>query len=161
MFLIFRDKRNPNVWLEDISVDGYKMNMNDITGAFGLAQLQVIEPYLQKTYSNGRLYDLIFGHKKNEIMTSNDRDINRSSYWAYPIKVNNREELINKLTDYKIEARQIHPRNDTLKIFRNFKEDDLPNLNKFDTQELCLPCGWWVNEAEIEMISEVVLKYSR
>ena len=24
------------------------MNMNDITGAFGLAQLQVIEPYLQK-----------------------------------------------------------------------------------------------------------------
>ncbi len=160
-FGIDRDKRNPNVWLEDISVDGYKMNMNDITGAFGLAQLQVIEPYLQKTYSNGRLYDLIFGHKKNEIMTSNDRDINRSSYWAYPIKVNNREELINKLTYYKIEARQIHPRNDTLKIFKDFKEDDLPNLNKFDTQELCLPCGWWVNEAEIEMISEIVLKYSR
>ena len=103
-FGIDRSNRNSNVWLENIEIDGYKMNMNDINAAFGLAQLEVIEP-LERTYQNGKMYDLFF-NPKNELMTSNDRDINRSSYWAYPIKVNNRKELTYELSKYEIESRQ-------------------------------------------------------
>ena len=135
--------------------------MNDINAAFGLAQLEVIEPFLERTYQNGKIYDSIFQSKKNELMTSNDRNINRSSYWAYPIKVNNRKELINELLKYEIESRQIHPRNDTLSVFQNFQERNLTNLHVFDKQELSLPCGWWVSEEQIDMISELVIKYAK
>ena len=93
-------------------------------------------------------------------MTSTNRNINRSSYWAYPIKVKNREELLNHFSENNIEARQIHPRNDTLSVFKNYKESPLPNLDKFDLEELSLPCGWWVTNEEIEFISSLVLKYS-
>ena len=84
------------------------MNMNDITGAFGLAQLKVIEPYLEKTYSNGKMYDSIFTQNNPKIMTSKVRDSNRSSYWAYPIRVKNRQEVISNLSKSGIESRQIH-----------------------------------------------------
>ena len=160
-FGIDRDNRQSNVWLDDIKVDGYKMNMNDITGAFGLAQLKVIEPYLEKTYSNGKMYDSIFTQNNPKIMTSKVRDSNRSSYWAYPIRVKNRQEVISNLSKSGIESRQTHPRNDNLKVFEKFRECNLPNLQEFDKEDLCLPCGWWVSESEIEMISSIVLKYSR
>ena len=160
-FGIDRSKRNPNVWLEDIEIDGYKMNMNDMTAALGIAQLEIIEPLLEKTYLNGKKYDSIFKKCKNELITSNDRDINRSSYWAYPIKVNNREELIKELSLHDIEAKQIHPRNDTLKVFSKYREGYLKNLEEFDSKDLSLPCGWWVNEEEIDRISSLVIKYSK
>lgn len=160
-FGVDRSKRSSAVWLEDIKIDGYKMNMNDITAAIGLAQLKVMEPLLEKNYLNGRLYDLIFKNNREDIITSTDRDINRSSYWAYPIKVNNRAELIRYLLENNIEARQIHPRNDKLTLFRKYRETSLPNLNEFDEKDLSLPCGWWVSNEDVELISSLVIKYAR
>ncbi len=160
-FGIDRSKRNSAVWLENIEIDGYKMNMNDVTAALGIAQLKIIEPYLEKTYKNGRLYDSIFEKKGQNLMTSTNRNINRSSYWAYPIKVKNREEVVDQLSKNNIEARQIHPRNDSLSVFKNYKNVKLPNLEDFDKKDLSLPCGWWVNEEEIDMICSLVIKYSK
>ena len=52
-FGIDRNKRESGKWLEDITVDGYKMNMNDVTASIGLAQLQTMEDKWHTNYFRG------------------------------------------------------------------------------------------------------------
>ena len=161
-FGIDREKRRKVAsWEEDIFLDGYKMNMNDITASLGIAQLEAMPLKLELNYRNGKLYDEIFEKYNPEIMTTTKRQNYRSSYWAYPIKVENRNELISILKSNNVEARQIHPRNDTLSVFKNFKSSNLEGLNFFNERDLSLPCGWWVSEEEINTIAELVLKFSK
>ena len=159
-FGIDRNQRDSGKWLEDISIDGYKMNMNDVTASIGLAQLECMESKWQKNYANGTYLDCLLLDRIPFVMTSFNRKVNRSSYWAYPIRLGNRAQIIERLKEVGIASRQIHPRNDTLTIFKDSARRSLPNVDRFNESELCLPVGWWVEESNLELMSTILIKHA-
>ena len=159
-FGIDRDSRNSNQWLEDIKMDGYKMNMNEITAGIGLAQLECMQNKWRKNQENGSYLDSLFLERLPFVMTSFDRKVNKSSYWAYPVRVGNRAEVVKRLEEAGIASRQIHPRNDTLTVFKDFADRKLPNVAKFNEDELCLPVGWWVDTPSLDLMCSIMIKYA-
>lgn len=154
------DKHAPhagNPWLADIPEWGYKANMNDISATLGLAQMDHIEEIIEKHHRNGRRYgELLAGAPGIQLMQRDPECW--STFWAYDLLVEEpaeREPLIATLASEGISAGVIHHRNDVYSMFEASRRD-LPNVDWFAVRELSLPCGWWIEEAEVERICDVI-----
>jgi perosamine synthetase len=152
------DRDNPqdgNSWLSDVKEWGYKFNMNDISAAIGLENLKHTERLNESFHRNGVLYTKLLKNIPGVKLIKRDLENDYSIFWAYCIVVEKRKSLIEKLAHEGIASMQIHPRNDVYSMFSMSKRH-LPNLDAFAERELSLPCGWWVDEDEIERICNVI-----
>ncbi len=143
-----------NPWLEDIPDWGYKANMNDVAATIGIEQMKYIDEIIMKFNRNGLLYSASLKDIPGVKLIERDPD-DFSTYWAYCLLADDRSGLIKKLNEAGIAAGQIHPRNDVYSMFRRSRRD-LPNVEYFSKRELCLPCGWWVNEEELGRICDII-----
>lgn len=153
-FGIDRENRMGNQWLKDIPNWGYKANMNDVAATIGIEHMKHVEELIGKFNQNGLLYSKLLAGVAGVKLIRRDTD-DFSTFWAYCLLVENREDLIQKLNEAGVAADQIHPRNDVYSMFAKSKRE-LPNVNYFSERELCLPCGWWVDEEELTRICNVI-----
>lgn len=140
----------------DITRAGYKYSMNNVTATIGKIQLKHTPEVLEKYISNGKYYDqalkgiagisLVPYYKNTE-----------PSYWLYTMKVDNREEFCKMLQANGITATLFHHRSDTHSVFANSK-CDLPNMEKWYSKFVHIPCGWWVNDETREFIVDTIKK---
>lgn len=152
------DHDNPeggNAWLRDIVDWGYKANMNDISAAIGVENIKNVQRLNERFHQNGLLYSALLRDIPGLRLVKRDLVNDYSTFWAYCVIVENREDLIQKLAHEGIASAQIHPRNDTYSIFARSKRP-LPGVDYFAPRELSLPCGWWVSEDEMERIAGVI-----
>lgn len=151
---IDRDRRNykkKDFRMEhDIMEYGYKFHMNDINATIGLYNLPHMKVLLEKNRINAKYYD---DHLKNiegiQLMKYNDKV--KSAYWLYTIKVNNKQNFIEKMKEKKIMVSQVHNRNDIHTCVSMYKEN-LPNLDNFEKSMICIPVGWWLNNDDLKYI---------
>jgi perosamine synthetase len=134
----------------DIKLQGYKYHMNNVNATIGLVQLQNIESIIDKYIANGKYLDEglkgIEGIEPIEYYPNSE-----PSYWLYTLKVKNRAGFIAKMTEQGISASELHHRNDKHTYLNDF-ETSLPNLDKFYSNLVHLPCGWWVTKADCDKI---------
>lgn len=150
------DKSSANPWLKDVSVLGYKGNMNDIAATIGIEQMKYAEEIIQQYNRNGSLYSKLLNNIPGIKILRRSAE-NFPIFWAYTLLAENRNGLIKKLNENGIAAAHIHPRNDVWSIFKE-SQRELPNVDYFYACELSLPCGWWVNDKEIERIVDIIRK---
>jgi dTDP-4-amino-4,6-dideoxygalactose transaminase len=154
-FGVDREIRGPgNPWLNDIPDWGYKGNMNDVAATIGIEQIKYLDEIISAFNRNGLLYsDLLAGTPGIKLIKRYPEDY--STFWAYCLLAENREGLKRKLAESGVAADQIHPRNDVYSSFSASRRK-LPNVDYFSERELCLPCGWWVDEEEIRRICAII-----
>ena len=139
---------------EDIKEWGYKFHMNDVAATIGLGNMEEVENNIQWTRKIAVRYDLAFakvpGIKLTQVMP--DR---QSSYWLYTMQVDKRSEFINMMTREGISVSRVHERNDKHTFTKDFK-NDLPNLDRIIEKQICIPVGFWLDDANVNHIINCV-----
>jgi dTDP-4-amino-4,6-dideoxygalactose transaminase len=144
-------------WEQDIPEVGYKMHMNNINAVIGIEQLKYINALIDLHISNGEYYD---HHIDNPHIMKLDRPKDRqSTYWIYTVLVENRKHFKEYLAKNDIASDVAHVRNDTYSVFEKFRTDGLVGLDEFDSKQLNIPVGWWVNNNDREYIVSIINNY--
>ena len=140
----------------DIDMIGYKYNMNNVTAAIGLVQLQCIENVLKRHIDNGKFYDEQFSHL-NGIDFARCEPTAEASYWLYTLLSDDSLDLQNALQCAGFNASKLHRPNNLHSIFKD-SSVELPGLESFYSRLLHIPCGWWVNDEDRLRLVDVVKK---
>lgn len=140
----------------DIQIQGYKYHMNNVNAIIGLVQLETIEELLQKYRTIGKYLDLKLKELPG-LETVVHYPNSESSYWLYTLKVDRRDDFINMMTDNGFMASEIHKRND-LHTYLNDYPSEMPNLDKFYSRLVHIPCGWWVTLEDCDKMIELIKK---
>ena len=147
-------------WDADIDKDyvGYKFNMNNISAAIGLVQLNYIDKLIDKNKKNANVYEKAF-EKSNIIQTIKLPEKSTSSYWVYTCLFkgdrNKRDILLEKLISEGIAAGLVHIPNHKYNAFED-SNTHLPGTEEFSDHQISLPCGWWLNEKNCKYIASRV-----
>ncbi len=146
------DKKIPRLD-NNILEPGFKYHMNNVNATIGLVQLDCIQNNAFKYIENGIYFDnalknipgvTLIPYYNNTI----------PSYWLYTLKVKDRKSFIKKMEDNDISASPLHLRNDRHNIFNYNKT--LSNLDAFYNEFVHIPCGWWINQDELDKIVSTI-----
>ena len=140
----------------NIQYQGYKYHMNNVNATIGLVQLNEIQTILDTHIENGKYFDehlkITPGAELIDYYPGSE-----PAYWLYTLKVENRKDFIKKMAEIGIMASELHKRNDYHDYLNDFNQT-LPNLDKFYSKMVHLPCGWWLKADEREQIVETIKK---
>lgn len=146
-----RDMRCEN----DCQEPGYKFHMNDVNATIGIEQLKYVDSILQRHRDNAAYYDAnLVGVRK-----APQREGARSAYWLYTIHVESREQFIQWMHQRGVQVSRVHVRNDQHTLFRDYRTS-LPGVDEFSRTMLCIPVGWWVNDAERTHVAVAIDSFS-
>ena len=138
----------------DITRAGYKYGMNNVTATIGRVQLRELPDIIGKYIENGKYYDEeLKGVKGVKLVPYYNNT--EASYWLYTVKVERRDNFIKMMEEKGVLASPLHHRSDTHSVF-NQSKCELPNLDKFYSEFVHIPCGWWVTEDDREMIVKAI-----
>lgn len=144
-------------WQMDIPIAGFKAHMNNITATIGLVQLKNVLKYvIPKHVENGNICTEEFSEISEFTIPPR---IGTSAYWVYNVLCPQRDELIDHLINKGIQASRMHARIDMYSGLKPRKVHPLPGLDKFSDNHLCLPCGWWVTEDDIQYMYEEIKSF--
>lgn len=138
----------------NIQFQGYKYHMNNVNATIGLIQLKDIQSIVNKYIENGKYFDKELINTAGVELLKYYQD-SEPSYWLYTLKVENRDAFITKLAENGIMASELHKRNDLHDYLNDFNMN-LPNLDKFYSKLIHIPCGWWVSYRDREKIVDVI-----
>ena len=71
------------------------------------------------------------------------------------MKVERRDDFIKMMEENGITASPLHHRTDTHSVFADSK-CELPGMEKFYSEFVHIPCGWWVDDETREKIVEAI-----
>jgi dTDP-4-amino-4,6-dideoxygalactose transaminase len=141
---------NINVDIQEI---GWSCSLSNLNAAVGLAQISKIDDQMKLVRKNANELTNRISCIKNIKVLQKPVSSN-PSYWAFLTLVDNRDQVIDKLNKFGITSSAIHMRNDIYSGFKNNKIEDLKNTVHIQKHILGLPCGWWVNESDIDRIEQ-------
>ncbi|MFT0545094.1 DegT/DnrJ/EryC1/StrS family aminotransferase [Allopusillimonas ginsengisoli] len=156
-FLIFKDKNLTRTakkfrWfgLEkgvprtevDITSQGYKYNMNNVTATIGLKQLECIDGRINKHKDNGKYYDEQIVAIPGLSVTAYEEHAD-PSYWLYTVLSDDSDDVERRLGDIGVTASKLHRPNHFHSMFKPYA-GELPNLTSYYARMTHIPCGWWV-----------------
>ena len=138
----------------NIQEQGYKYHMNNVNATIGLIQLSKLNTVVDSFVKNGKFFDNslknISGVELIEYYPNSE-----PSYWLYTLKVDNRNDFIKKMTENGVMASELHKRNDLHDYLNDFNIK-LPNLDKFYSKLVHIPCGWWLSDEDRQKIVELI-----
>lgn len=140
----------------DITRAGYKYGMNNVTATIGKVQLEETPAIIERYISNGKFYDAELKNIPGVRLVSYYSNT-EPSYWLYTIRVDNREHFCRMMEENGITASPLHHRSDTHTVFVESK-CDLPNMDKWYSEFVHIPCGWWIDDEDREKIVELIKK---
>lgn len=140
----------------DIQIQGYKYHMNNVNAAIGLVQVAAIEELLQKYRLIGKYLDLHLADLPG-IETVKHYPNTESSYWLYTLKADRRDDFVKMMNANGFMASEIHKRND-LHTYLNDYPALMPNLDRFYSRLVHIPCGWWVTLEDCDKMIALIKK---
>lgn len=149
-------------WYYEVVDNGFKYNTTDINSALGIAQLRKVDWMREQRTKIAEKYDDAFkGTHINPLVIRRDRD---TSWHLYVIKVNNRDELIEKLRQEGI-GTSVHfipvHKHPYYKKTYGYKDKDFPVADDVYQRSVSLPIYPSLMENEQNYIIEKVLKYAK
>ena len=153
-FGIDRDARARQLTAADIPEWGFKFHMNDINAAIGLANLARVDEILYRHRDNAAYYDRELAGVPGLELTQRAGD-RASSFWIYPMKVENRDAFIKRMTEAGIAVSPVHERNDLHSCVRAFRQP-LPGLDYVAERLVCIPVGSWVSDDDRQHIADTI-----
>jgi dTDP-4-amino-4,6-dideoxygalactose transaminase len=142
---------------------GYKMHMNDINASIGIGNIHSIQPIIDSHAHNGSLlYNFVDEMLVNICNVHSTGTENESVWWVFPFILESQQDIkddfIGFCKERNVASSQVHFRNDTHTVVEKFTTM-LPHLDKVEHKYMCIPCGWWVSEVDIEHIKQTLLEW--
>ena len=129
---------------------GYKYHMNDIAASIGIGNLEQIKDKLNKIQNIAKQYEQELNHVSGIRLMNYESD-RKSSYWLFPMLVENRKNFIKKMKDLKIPVSVVHQGIDKNSIFGG-KNYDLLNQRLFDNNQIHIPINDTLTPENIDYI---------
>jgi dTDP-4-amino-4,6-dideoxygalactose transaminase len=140
----------------NIQLQGYKYHMNNVNATIGLVQLETIEDLLQQYRIIGKYLDSKLNGLPG-LETVVHYPNSESSYWLYTLKVDRRDDFVKMMAGNGFMASEIHKRND-LHAYLNDYPTEMPNLDRFYSRLVHIPCGWWVTLEDCDKMIDAIKK---
>ncbi len=151
-----RTDRVTTFWCD---VLGYEYQMANVTAALITAQVERIEELVTK---KRRIYDQYYKRLKNvkefQLLKENNGDRANYCYPAILLKTNKikRDDLVNKLAEYNIHARNAFPRMSLFPMYKaRFKNPVATQVMKYGFN---LPAAANLDKKDVDFVCEVLLK---
>jgi perosamine synthetase len=150
---------------EDI---GFNYRMPNLLAAFGLAQLERVDTYLENRRRNAELYNGLLKGQRG-ITTPPELDYTLNSYWMYSILIEDdfgltRDEVVTALAAAKIETRtffiSMH-RQPALARYGCDMSGEYPVTDALARKGLYLPSGSGLTREQIERVASTLLSLRR
>jgi len=138
----------------NINRAGYKYGMNNVNATIGSVQLQHVNEIIGAHVKNGKYYDAALANVSGVTLIPYYPNT-EPSYWLYTMKVEDRDNFCKMMESYGVAASPLHHRSDTHNVFKD-SMCELPALDKFYTEFVHIPCGWWVSDEDREHIVDVI-----
>lgn len=143
-FRLSNGEINPNL---DIKEVGFSAMTNEISSYIAMEQLKDYNSLFTKAETN-------FSYLESNIceMVGTEVKVLKSkygcNYWVFGFLCADREKVVKVLREkYSLSTSSIHYDLSKYSVFENNNEDDVfPNLNKFLSEYIAAPCGWWIDE---------------
>lgn len=146
-------------WRYDIVDNGNKYNTTDINASLGIVQLKKQELLRKKRSVIAKAYNKAF-EKCNNIILPYIKNDRKTSWHLYVIKVNNRNEIIEKLKERHI-GTSVHfipiHKHTYYKNKYAYKEENYPVANAVFEKSLSLPIYPDMTEQEVQYVIDNVL----
>jgi dTDP-4-amino-4,6-dideoxygalactose transaminase/GNAT superfamily N-acetyltransferase len=141
----------------DIIEWGYKFHMNDINASIGLYNLPSIHGNLVKIRDNALYYR---NKLKNllSVQLLKELDYSESAYWIFTIRVTNKSNFIEYMSDNYVVVSQVHNRNDIHSCLKEFVTE-LPQLDKLEKEIVSIPVGWWLSIKDRKRIVDLIVRW--
>ena len=85
----------------------------------------------------------------------NDRT---SANWLYNLHVERRDKFVATMAYRGVETSIVHERNDEIPIFREFKKEEYPNLDRINKDRVCLPLHQHLSDEDVEYVIDAIKK---
>jgi dTDP-4-amino-4,6-dideoxygalactose transaminase len=133
---------------------GYKFQMNDIAASIGLSNMEHLNRIVELHQGNGLFYEEEFKYTDG-VRLLESKDDRESSYWIFTMRVDDRDNFIQRMKEHGIGVSRVHDRNDKHPCVDQYKSG-LPGTDKICEDMICIPCGWWVGEEERQYIVDKI-----
>lgn len=156
-FDIDRENSKPSILGEreyDITNVGFKYHMNDISASIGLGNLETINNKLNRIKKIAKLYE---DNLKNisGLNLLNYKDDRESSYWLFPLLVENRVNFIKKMKENGIPTSVVHLGIDKNTVFGG-KDETLIKQRYFDDNQIHIPINDNLLDEDIDKIIKTI-----
>lgn len=138
----------------DVENVGFKYHMNDIAASLGIGNLSEIDKKLNKIKGISKRYESELVKVKGLGLMDYKSD-RESSYWLFPLVVENRIDFIKKLKERKIPTSVIHLGIDKNKIFGG-KDMSLINQRWFDNNQIHIPINDDLTDDDVSVIINTI-----
>lgn len=145
-------------WEQDVGEHGYKFQMNDIAATIGLQQLRHVDANLARHREHAAAYDEALRHCRQIRPLRREAD-RESAFWLYTVRVRDRSAFVEHMRAAGIETSRVHVRNDGYGMFAGVARTALPGVDRFDAEQVCIPCGWWLSPRDVERVIAAALRY--
>lgn len=147
-------------WYYEVIDNGHKYNTTDMNASLGLEQLKKLEWMNEKRKDIAMAYNEAFANEPN-IITPFIKEDRESSWHLYVIKINNRDEIIEKLKVLGI-GTSVHfipvHKHPFYQRKYNYKDEFYPVSNKIFKESLSLPIYPSMNADDIAYVIENVIE---
>lgn len=146
-------------WDFDVEEAGFKFNMNNVSAAIGLAQTGYIEMAIGKHKRNAKIYAERFRDLETVKPLRLEHN-SESSHWVYTVRLveaneDRRNYILQKLNEKGVHAGVVHVPNHEYKCFEQYWKE-LPGVEEFAAAQFALPCGWWMEEDDINKSFDIL-----
>lgn len=144
---------------QDIPEIGFKFHMNDVNASIGLGNLKYIDDLVNTHKQNADYYSTYIDKSVlKDVIQFKHEYLNIEidpAYWLYTILVEDRPNFMKKMESAGIMTSRVHERNDKHSSLTEFKTE-LPLLESFIDNMVCIPVGWWVQPEDREYIIQTI-----
>ena len=145
-------------WDVDIDTYGYKFNMNNISAAIGLANLDKAKGALSAHRENASYLDSAFKGIDFARPLLKAPGENGSS-WVYTVVLDKnlapvRDQILEKINLRGVKAGVVHVPNHHYTCFKG-EMTNLPGVDSFFSRQISLPCGWWLSREDMSEIFSI------
>lgn len=140
----------------DIPEVGWSIALNNLCAAIGFSQISSLEERYRKTLSNVEKLKLLISDVKGiKFVPVEGGGV--ADFWVLFIFVKNRDVILNGLKKYGVMTSGVHHRND---LYSGFSAQgvELKNTKYIQDHILAIPCGWWLKDQDLSLISDALRK---
>ncbi|MCX7834643.1 MAG: LegC family aminotransferase, partial [bacterium] len=140
---------------------GYNYRLTNVLSAIGLAQVELLEEFIQKKIQIAQRYEIGLGNV-NGITTMKSADWAFSTYWLYTILIDEKKfgrssrELLHILENHKIQARPLWQPMHKSPVFQNLTHQVCPVSAYLNQVALSIPCSVGLTEENQQIVIDTI-----
>lgn len=133
---------------------GFKYHMNDIAASLGIGNLGSIDSKIARIKSVAKIYETELNNVSGLQLMKYEED-RESSYWLFPLIVENRIDFINKLKENGVPSSVVHLGIDKNTVFGG-KDYSLINQRYFDDNQIHIPIHADLSDEDVRLIVDTI-----